>query len=140
MHLKPNHLASSNRTPREINRRVWFAIYPLLLLTSCTTQQVSYRDDVAPILQNRCVTCHTAPDGSGYQTIGLRLDSHDAIMSGTIYGPIIVAGDSRRSILNMIVVGRAAQEQCMLHQSGGPLNAQQRELLSDWVNQGALDN
>jgi len=140
MSLQRERLAINNETFAKMNQDLWLAIFPLVLLVSCATQEVSYRDDVAPLLQNRCVACHTAPEGSGYQGIGLRLDSHDAIMSGTIYGPIIIAGDSRRSILNMLVEGRAAQAQCMLHQSDGPLSEQERQLLSDWVNQGARDN
>ena len=141
MFLKKDRLASNNSTRAEMNLSVWFTICSFVLLISCATQQVSYHDDVAPILQDRCVKCHTVPEGSGYQATGLRLDSHDALMSGTIYGPIIIAGDSRRSILNKLVEGRAAQAQCMLHQTDkGPLNEQQRELLRDWVNQGALDN
>ena len=141
MYPKKNRLASNNKAPREINRSVWFTVCSFVLLISCATQQVSYHNDVAPILQDRCVECHTAPEGMGYQAIGLRLDSHDAIMTGTIYGPIITAGDSRRSILNMLVEGRAAQAQCKLRQSDkGPLNEQQLDLLRDWVNQGALDN
>ena len=68
------------------------------------------------------------------------MDSHDALMQGTIYGPIIIAGDSRRSILNMFVEGRAAKIQCQAHQNNGPLSEQERELLSDWVNQGAPNN
>ena len=124
-----------------MNLTVCFTVCVFVLLISCATQEVSYHDDVAPILEERCVTCHSAPEGSGYQATGLRLDSHDAVMSGTIYGPIIIAGDSRRSILNKLVDGRAAQAQCMLHQSdSGALNEQQRELLRDWVNQGARDN
>ena len=141
MVLKQNRPASNNIAQAGVSLSVWFTMCSFVLLISCATQQVSYHDDVAPLIQDRCLKCHTAPEGIGYQAIGLRLDSHDAIMTGTIYGPIIVAGDSRRSILNMLVEGRAAQAQCKLRQSEkGPLNEQQRELLRDWVNQGALDN
>lgn len=141
MFLKKYRLAINDHTRAELNLSVWLTVCSFVLLISCATQQVSYHDDVAPILQDRCVECHTAPEGIGYQATGLRLDSHDAVMTGTIYGPIIVAGDSRRSILNMLVEGRAAQAQCKLRQSDkGPLNEQQRDLLRDWVNQGAQDN
>ena len=118
----------------------YLTIVSLSLLIGCATQQVSYHNDIEPILQNRCIACHTAPEGSGYLATGLKMDSHGALMQGTVYGPIIVAGDSRRSILNMFVEGRAAQVQCQAHQTSGPLSEQERELLSDWVNQGALNN
>jgi uncharacterized membrane protein len=110
------------------------------LLVSCATQQVSYREDIAPILQERCIACHMSPEGSGYQATGLKMDSYDALMQGTIYGPIILVGDSRRSILNMFVEGRAAKAQCLAHQYKGPMSEQERQLLSDWVNQGAQNN
>jgi uncharacterized membrane protein len=110
------------------------------LLNGCATHQVSYQKDVAPILQSQCVKCHTAPDGSGYRATGLELNSYDAVMQGTVYGPIIVVGDSRRSIFNMLVEGRAGKLQRMPHQEANGLSEEEINLLSDWVNQGALNN
>ncbi|MGB5277000.1 MAG: hypothetical protein WBP02_07490 [Gammaproteobacteria bacterium] len=123
-----------------MNRNACFIISILFLLISCATQQVSYRNDVAPILQSRCVQCHTAPDGSGYRATGLELGSYDALMQGTVYGPVIIVGDSRRSILNMLVEGRAGKAQTMPHQEGDVLTEHELKLLSEWVNQGAHDN
>jgi uncharacterized membrane protein len=123
-----------------MNRNVCFKIPILFLLISCATQQVSYRNDVAPILQSRCVQCHTAPDGSGYKATGLELGSYGALMQGSVYGPVIIVGDSRRSILNMLVEGRAGNAQSMLHQEGDGLTEHELTLLSEWVNQGAHDN
>ena len=68
------------------------------------------------------------------------MDSYDALMQGTVYGPIIVAGDSRRSIFNMLVEGRAGNLQRMPHNETQGLSAEQIETLKTWVNQGALDN
>ena len=110
------------------------------MLISCATQQISYQQDVVPILQSRCVKCHTAPDGSGYKATGLRLDSYEALIQGTVYGPVIIEGDSRRSIFNMLVEGRAGKLQRMPHEQGEGLNDEQIKILSDWVNQGARNN
>ena len=109
-------------------------------ISGCATQQVSYRDDVVPILEGRCIKCHAAPDGNGYRAIGLALDSYDALLRGTDYGPVIVAGDSRRSILNMLVEGRAGKQQRMPHNEEVGLSNEQIETLRRWVNQGAADN
>jgi uncharacterized membrane protein len=111
-----------------------------ILLTGCATQRVSYQNDVAPILQSNCVECHTAPDGSGYKATGLRLDTYQALMQGTVYGPVVIEGDSRRSIFNMLVEGRAGKLQRMPHQQGQGLSEEQIRILSDWVNQGARNN
>ena len=112
----------------------------VLLLSSCATQQVSYQEDVAPILESRCAKCHTPPDGAGYKATGLSMVSYDALIQGTAYGPVIYAGDSRRSILNMLVEGRAGKMQRMPHNEEEALSDAQIETLKDWVNQGALDN
>ncbi len=120
-----------------------YPLQPMLLvimLTSCATHKVSYQHDIAPVLESRCVKCHSSPDGSGYRATGLELDSYDGVIKGTIYGPIIIAGDSRRSILNMMVEGRAGRRECMPEQSQQGLSDEQIGLLSDWVKQGALKN
>ncbi len=111
-----------------------------LLISSCATQQVSYQDDVVPILESRCIKCHASPDGIGYRATGLEMDSYESLMQGTVYGPVIVAGDSRRSILNMLVEGRAGKPQRMPHNEDEALSNEQIETLKNWVNEGAVNN
>jgi hypothetical protein len=110
------------------------------LIAGCATQQVSYRDDVVPILESKCIKCHISPDGIGYRATGLEMNSYEALMHGTAYGQVIVAGDSRRSMLNMLVEGRAGKDQRMPHNEDDALDPEQIETLRNWVNQGALDN
>lgn len=111
-----------------------------LLISSCATQQVSYQDDVVPILDSRCIKCHVSPDGIGYKATGLEMDSYESLMQGTVYGPVIVAGDSRRSIMNMLVEGRAGKLQRMPHNGDKALSDEQIETLKNWVNEGAVNN
>jgi hypothetical protein len=115
-------------------------VIELFALAGCATQQVSYQQDVVPILEQRCLACHVAPDGAGYQATGLLMDSYESLMNGTDYGPVIIAGDSRRSILNMLVEGRAGNMQRMPHEENEGLSSEQIEILKEWVNQGALNN
>jgi hypothetical protein len=61
-------------------------------------------------------------------------------MQGTYYGPVIVPGDSRHSILNMLVEGRANASMRMPHGRGEPLTQQEIEVLRLWVEQGAQNN
>lgn len=112
----------------------------ILLIIGCATQPVSYRHDVVPILESRCIKCHTPPDGIGYKATGLNMNSYESLMQGTYYGPVIFAGDSRRSILNMLVEGRAGKLQRMPHKEDQPLSREQIETLRTWVNEGAVDN
>jgi len=68
------------------------------------------------------------------------MNSYDALLQGSVYGPIIVAGDSQRSILNMLVEGRAGNTRQNLHNSGNALTNDEIKIFRAWVEQGALDN
>jgi hypothetical protein len=123
-----------------MNSRLLTVFVSAPLLISCVSQQVSYREDVFPILEDRCLKCHTSPDGPGYVATGLEMVSYRSLMQGTYYAPVVIAGDSRRSILNMLVEGRAGKLQRMPHNEKDGLSEEQIRTLRDWVDQGALDN
>ena len=122
-------------------RRALRALPGITLLASCiATQPVSYQRNVYPILETNCLACHRPPDGAGYLKTRLSMESYRSLMQGTRYGPVIVPGDSRKSILNMLVEGRADASLRMPHQRDEPLSVQDIEMLRLWVNQGARDN
>jgi uncharacterized membrane protein len=121
-------------------KRVLIVLSGIFIFFSCANQQVSFKRDVTPVLKNRCNECHTAPAGYGYQKSGLEMTSYDTLMMGTFYGSVIVAGDSRRSILNKMVEGRAGKMQAILHAQGKDIPEDEIELLRNWVDQGAQDN
>jgi hypothetical protein len=109
----------------------------MLLQTGCVTQQrISYQRDVVPIIETKCLPCHMPPGGAGYQRNLLNMDSYDLIMEGNVYGPVIVPGDSRHSILNMLVEGRVDISMHTPH----PLSAEEIKTLRLWVDQGAMNN
>jgi mono/diheme cytochrome c family protein len=45
--------------------------------------------DVAPILAQRCVMCHSG----SIAPLGLRLDSFESVLQGSTRGPVVIAGD-----------------------------------------------
>jgi hypothetical protein len=116
-----------------------------VLLTVCLcgcagTSRVSYQRDVRPILADKCVGCHTPPYGEGYRTTGLNMTSYQTLMEGSIYGPVIVAGNSRMSPLNMLVEGRAGDLKEQLTRRHKPVTEEEIRVLDLWVEQGALNN
>jgi hypothetical protein len=113
----------------------------LLLIGGCVREgrQVSFREDVQPILRSNCIECHVSPDGEGYLKTGLSVASYEDLMRGSVYGPVIVRGDSRHSVLNMLVEGRADPSMRMPH-GRKPLGTREIEILRLWVEQGAVDN
>ena len=111
-----------------------------IILSACAYQQVSYKQDVAPILDKNCNECHMSPNGYGYKMIGLKLDSYDSIIQGTVYGSIIVPGDSSRSLLNKLAEGRVGKKRYNMHDAKEDISKEEIEVLKLWVDQGALNN
>ena len=112
-----------------------------LLVGGCVKEepQVSFRDDVQPILRSNCIECHSPPNGEGYLKTGLSMATYGDLMRGSIYEPVIVPGNSRHSILNMLVEGRADPSMSMPH-GRKPLKAEEIKILRVWVEQGARNN
>ena len=102
-------------------------------------EAVSFSRDVYPILQANCHACHLPPDGVGYRVTGLSMRTYADLMQGTRYGPVIVPGDSRHSILTMLVEGRADPSLRMPHNKA-PLGQREIAVLNRWIGQGARDN
>ena len=101
-------------------------------------ESVSWKLDVQPILQARCVECHK-PGGQGWEASGLDLTSYKGLMTGTKHGPIVIPGDTLSSNLLVLVEGRADPKVRMPH-GQRPLLKQQIEIIRLWVKQGAKDN
>lgn len=122
----------------------YLAVSCVLLVTSlagCTSQpRMSFQHDVYPILQENCVACHIPPRGQGYLLTSLDMQSYATLMQGTRYGPVILPGDSRHSILNMLVEGRVNDSMRMPHGRDEPLSQNDIKVLRLWVEQGARDN
>ena len=114
--------------------------YLIPSIVGCTMQQVSYRMDIEPILNDKCIMCHTPPNGIGYKATGLNMYSYESLINGTIYGPVVLAGDSQRSIINKLVEGRSGKLRETMHKESKALSKEEVMLLKLWVDQGALHN
>jgi hypothetical protein len=95
---------------------------------------------VYPIIVDKCIDCHTPPYGEGYRRTGLGVESYEALMEGSIFGPVIVPGNSKTSLLNMLVEGRAGDVLRVLKNIHKPITDHEIMVLHLWVEQGALDN
>lgn len=97
---------------------------------------VSFKDDIMPILQIRCLECHTK-GGSGLEKSGLNLDTYESLMKGTTFGPVITPGNAMTSNLLLLVEGKTAVR--MPHNRKS-LTKCEIDLLRDWVQKGAKNN
>jgi len=101
-------------------------------------EEISFADDVMPILKIRCMKCHQ-PEGEGFAQSGLDMRTYDGVMRGTKHGPIVIPGDSIVSNLNVLVEGRADPRLRMPH-NGKRLTRCEIDILRRWVNRGARNN
>ena len=84
------------------------AILMALTWASEVTAEVSFKEEVFPIIQIRCLSCHQ-PGGAGYETSGLDLRSYEGLMKGTKHGSIIVPGSALESNLIAVIEQRTAR-------------------------------
>jgi uncharacterized membrane protein len=118
-----------------------WTIIVLILLSGCASQrEISFQNDIDPILQHKCQQCHLPPDGEGYVLTGLSLKSYDTLMQGTLFGTVVIPGDSKRSVINKLVEGRAGELMRMPHGDARKLTAEEIKYIKLWVDQGALNN
>ena len=108
------------------------------VLAACSPKNVSYQSDVRPILDRYCAECH-APGKEGFQKTGFDVTSHETLMKGGKFGPLVKPGDAFTSALNMLVEGRAHPSIRMPH-GREKLSERETEKLKVWVNEGAKNN
>ncbi|MBI5889224.1 MAG: hypothetical protein HZB47_00920 [Nitrosomonadales bacterium] len=102
--------------------------------------EVSFKNDVQPILYDHCVNCHS-PGGKGVLKSGLDLTSYEKLMKGTVFGPVVIPGNSEASTFTKLLTGtnKGLKMPAGLNESG-TLSPQYITLLKNWVKQGAKNN
>lgn len=95
-----------------------------------TKVEISFTDDVQPILESRCGKCHMGE----FVSEGLHMDTYEALMAGSDHGPVIVPGDAAGSLLvEKLLSGEMPKR-------GPKLTPVQIQTISDWIDAGASDN
>ena len=116
----------------------------LLAIGAGCTREVSFKNDIFPIFQERCMACH-APGAPGCVASGLSLATYDSLMKGTKYGPMIISGHSLDSNLLTLVKHQADPSIAMPRsltpgEPSGWLQPEQINLIEKWINQGAKND
>jgi hypothetical protein len=110
-------------------------------------RQVSFSDDVQPLLLEYCIACHDK-SAEGYATSGFSLEDYESVMKGTNLGPVVVANSSYSSALFLVVAHKTEpeihmpphHEDAWAEGRGTPLTEEQIETIKVWIDQGALNN
>jgi len=119
----------------------------LLLAASGCSRQVSFSEEVKPILRDNCMKCHDG-GGEGSSKSEFKVNTYDDVMKGTKFGKVVIPGDSESSTLYRLVAHKAGTEiQMPPHHSETrasemlePLPAEQIDIIKMWIDQGAKNN
>jgi hypothetical protein len=111
------------------------------------SQDVSYKNDVNPILQANCLSCHDG-QGEGIEASGFSVKSYDDLMKGTKFGQVVVPGDSLSSSLYRLVDHQADpkiqmpphHDQAVASGKMNSLSGAQINTIKAWIDQGAKNN
>ncbi len=90
--------------------------------------EISFANQILPILESRCVACHPATGGRA----GLSLTSRAALLRGGQSGPAVVPGDPDGSLLLAKVSGPSPAMPAV----GEPLETGEIDLLRQWIRAG----
>ena len=127
--------------PKRIERLLVPAMTAMLMVVlwaSAAAAQVSFKEDVFPVIEIRCLECHQ-PGGSGFEASGLDMRTYEGLMKGTKNGPMITPGNAVDSNLLAVIDRRTSAEIWMPH-NAKQLSKCERQALRFWVVQGAKNN
>jgi hypothetical protein len=130
--------------PKQVVRKqVVLALATLTLLASSAAgaepavkQPVDFNRDIRPILSDKCFHCH-GPDESNREA-DLRLDSLEGLTADLGGHSAVVPGNVKASALVARITHADPEERMPPADSGRSLTPQQVELISSWVQQGAV--
>ena len=98
----------------------------LLTAGPADADPISFRRDVAPLLQERCVGCHSGARPKG----GLDLSERAKLLAGGANGDVIVSGKPDDSKLIRMLVEKKMPPK-------NPLTADEMAILRRWIEEGA---
>jgi hypothetical protein len=118
-----------------------------LLVGAGCTKQVSFSQNVRPILNAKCLSCHDG-SGEGSTQSGFNVKTYDNLIAGTKLGKVIVPGDAVSSTLFRLISHQASPEihmpphggQSLAKGKGEPLTDAEIDTIKLWINQGAKNN
>ncbi len=100
--------------------------------------QVSFSEDIMPLLKWRCGSCHQS-GGAGFEKSGLDLTSYQGVMKGTKFGAMVLPGQPEMSNLMMLLDWRVAPAIRMPHEKK-QLSTCDRDAVRSWISQGAKND
>ena len=107
-----------------------YAVFRIGSTGAAPSVEISYAIDVRPILKSRCGSCHMGE----FVSEGLDMNTYASLLAGSQNGPVIIPGDANDSLLvQKITAGKMPKR-------GPKLTPAQIQIITDWIDAGALNN
>ena len=111
------------------------------------TRQVSFVQDVSPILNAKCLSCHDTT-GEGSTKSGFSVMTYDKLMAGTKLGKVIDPGNAVSSTLYLVIAHKTSPEiqmpphhlESLAKGKSVPLTQGEIDTIKLWIDQGAKNN
>jgi hypothetical protein len=111
--------------------------------TSDMSNGISFHNHIFPLIEERCLDCHSEPYVKNGRTIhpkaGLRLDTYKSIIEGNLDGTIIEKGNAEESTLYAVITLDADDPEIM-PPKGAPLTEEEINMFKQWITEGAKEN
>lgn len=105
--------------------------------TPVVQEAPSFADDIMPIFERSCVSCHGGFNEEAGEVVTeemLDMTTYEGLMGGSQWGTVIEPGDAANSILyDMVLEGDMPEE-------GDPLPQEEIDLIGAWIDAGAENN
>jgi len=107
-----------------------YAVFRIGSTGAAPSVEISYANDVRPILESRCGSCHMGE----FVSEGLDMNTYESLLVGSQNGPVILPGNANDSLLvQKITAGKMPKR-------GPKLTPAQIQIITDWIDAGALNN
>jgi hypothetical protein len=104
---------------------------------------ISFHDHIFPLIEERCLDCHSEPYVKNGRTIhpkaGLRLDTYESIIEGNLDGTIVEKGNADESTLYAVITLDSDDPEIM-PPKGDPLTEEEINMFKQWIIEGAKEN
>ena len=123
---------------KNAGKLIALGLFPLAMV-ACGESEVSFSQDVKPILDSYCMECHK-PGGAGEVASGFSMATHETLMKGARFGPMVIAGDAEGSNMVVLMEGRADPSISMPHGQQKTISKPDIQTIRLWIDQGARNN
>jgi WD40 repeat protein len=114
-----------------------FSAVPLAAAAQNPSGDLTYWQDIRPLLRKHCIVCHsTAKQRQLEVSGGLALDNYAVTLKGSKH-PVIAPGKSEKSVLYELLVTHDVKRRMPLESD--PLSKEKIALIKKWIDSGAKE-